>query len=92
MAGEFAVVNKYLVRELIELGLWDENMKNTIIHQGGSVQNIASIPKFLKDKYKTVWEIPMKHILEMSADRGAYICQREKRETKHKSLDEKPNL
>ena len=75
LAGEFAVVNKYLVRELIELGLWSENMKNTIIQQGGSVQNISSIPKFLKDKYKTVWEIPMKHILEMSADRGAYICQ-----------------
>ena len=70
LAGEFAVVNKYLVRELIELKLWDENMKNTIIQHNGSVQNISSIPKFLKDKYKTVWEILLKHILEMSADRA----------------------
>ena len=75
IAGEFVVVNKYLLNELLELGLWTEEIKNQIIKNGGSIQDIKQIPKKLREKYKIVWEIPMKHILDMCADRGAYICQ-----------------
>ena len=75
IAGEFVCINKYLLNELIDLDLWTDDVKNQIIRDNGSVQNIAKIPKGLKDKYKIVWEIPMKHILEMAADRGAFICQ-----------------
>ena len=75
LAGEFIMINRYLLKELIELELWDNDMKNEIIKNKGSVQTIKQIPKALKDKYKIVWEIPMKHILEMAADRGAFICQ-----------------
>ena len=75
IAGQFVCINKYLLRELIELNLWNENIKQNIVKFNGSIQQIEGIPKFLKDKYKIVWEIPMKHVLEMSADRGAFICQ-----------------
>jgi ribonucleoside-diphosphate reductase alpha chain len=75
LAGEFIMINKYLLKELIDLNLWNEDMKNQIIKDGGSIQNIKSIPSALRKKYKIVWEIPMKHILEMAADRGAFICQ-----------------
>jgi len=75
LAGEFVMVNKYLMNELEELDLWTDEVKNGIIKNNGSVQNIEAIPKHLKDKYKIVWEIPMKHLIDMSADRGAFICQ-----------------
>uniref|UniRef100_A0A6C0KB58 ribonucleoside-diphosphate reductase n=1 Tax=viral metagenome TaxID=1070528 RepID=A0A6C0KB58_9ZZZZ len=75
IAGEFVCINKFLLKELIDLGLWTDEIKNSIIRQNGSVQNVKGIPKGLQEKYKIVWEIPMKHILEMSADRGAFICQ-----------------
>jgi len=75
LAGEFILPNKYLMKELINLGLWNEEMKNNIIANKGSIQHINIIPKEIKDKYKIVWEIPMKHLIDMSADRGAYICQ-----------------
>jgi ribonucleotide reductase alpha subunit len=75
LAGEFILPNKYLMKELINLGLWSEEMKNNIIANKGSIQHIDIIPKEIKDKYKIVWEIPMKHLIDMSADRGAYICQ-----------------
>ena len=75
IAGEFVCINKFLLRELIDLGLWTDEIKNSIIRQNGSVQNVKGIPKGLQEKYKIVWEIPMKHLLEMSADRGAFICQ-----------------
>mgnify|MGYP006081191517 CR=1 FL=1 len=75
IAGEFIRINKYLLQELIDMNLWTEKIKNKIIKHNGSVQNIKEIPKYLREKYKIVWEIPMKHIIEMSADRGAYICQ-----------------
>jgi ribonucleotide reductase alpha subunit len=75
LAGEFILPNKYLMRELIDLGLWSEEMKNNIVVNKGSIQQIDIIPKTIKDKYKIVWEIPMKHLIDMSADRGAYICQ-----------------
>jgi ribonucleoside-diphosphate reductase alpha chain len=75
LSGEFAVVNKHLLKDLIKLGLWNESMKNKLISANGSVQDIPEIPKDLKELYKTVWEIKQKTILEMAADRGAYICQ-----------------
>ena len=75
LSGEFAVVNKHLLKDLIKLNLWNESMKNKLISANGSVQNIPEIPQDLKELYKTVWEIKQKTILEMAADRGAYICQ-----------------
>ncbi|XP_042219094.1 ribonucleoside-diphosphate reductase large subunit-like, partial [Homarus americanus] len=75
LSGEFQIVNHHLLRDLTELGLWDDNTKNEIISQNGSVQNIANIPADLKALYKTVWEISQKVIIEMAADRGAFIDQ-----------------
>lgn len=75
LAGEFVVVNKYLMKELMNLGLWNENMKKSIISSQGSIQHLTSIPENIRNKYKIVWEIPMKHLIDMSADRGAFICQ-----------------
>jgi len=75
LAGEFVVVNKYLMRELINLGLWNDKIKNNIIANKGSVQQLDILPQHIKNKYKIVWEIPMKHIIDMAADRGAFICQ-----------------
>ena len=75
LSGEFIVVNKHLLQDLIELGLWDERMKNTLIANNGSVQNIDRIPPTIKELYRTVWEISQKSIIDMAADRGAYICQ-----------------
>ena len=75
LSGEFAMVNKHLVKDLIQLGLWNEEMKDRIIAHNGSVQYIPEIPADLKELYRTVWEIKQKSILEMAADRGAYIDQ-----------------
>ena len=75
LSGEFIVANKYLMHDLIGLGLWDDNMMNKIKVENGSIQNIAEIPADIKKLYKTVWEISQKTIIDMSADRGAYICQ-----------------
>lgn len=75
LSGEFVVVNKYLLRDLVKLGLWDETLKNRIIAANGSVQHIPEIPQNLKELYKTAWEISQKVIIDMAADRGAYICQ-----------------
>lgn len=75
LAGEFQVVCPWLLRELVDLGLWDDNMKNMIIAHNGSVQNIPSIPDRVKAIYKTVWEISQKKVLDLAADRGAFICQ-----------------
>ncbi len=75
LSGEFAVVNKHLFKDLIKLGLWNDSMKNKLIIANGSVQDIPEIPQSLKDLYKTVWEIKQKTIVDMAADRGAYICQ-----------------
>jgi ribonucleotide reductase alpha subunit len=75
LAGEFVMVNKHLVRDLEKLGLWSPSLKTDIIRHGGSVQNIPSIPDNLKVIYKTVWEIPQKSLIDMSADRGAFIDQ-----------------
>jgi len=75
LAGEFVVVNKYLMRELTDLGLWNEEIKNNIIANKGSIQQLSTVSEHLKNKYKIVWEMPMKHLIDMSADRGAFICQ-----------------
>jgi len=75
LSGEFIVVNKHLLRDLTKLGLWDDDMKNRLIAANGSVQNIPEIPENLKVLYRTAWEIPQRAILDMAADRGAYICQ-----------------
>jgi ribonucleoside-diphosphate reductase alpha chain len=75
LAGEFIMVNRYLIRELISLGLWNERVKTNIIANQGSVQYIDGLPDALKLKYKTVWEMPMRHVIDMAADRGAFICQ-----------------
>jgi ribonucleoside-diphosphate reductase alpha chain len=75
LSGEFIVVNKFLLRDLVNRGLWDNTMKDKIITANGSIQDIAEIPQELKDLYKTVWEIKMRNIIDMAADRGAYICQ-----------------
>lgn len=75
LSGEFIVVNKHLMTDLIKLGIWDERMKNRIMAANGSVQGIPEIPEDIKDRYRTVWEISQKSIIDMSADRGAYICQ-----------------
>ena len=75
LSGEFIVVNKHLLRDLTKLGLWDVEMKNRLIAANGSVQNINEIPDNLKLLYRTSWEISQRSILDMAADRGAYICQ-----------------
>jgi ribonucleotide reductase alpha subunit len=75
IAGEFVVVNKYLMKELSNLGLWNEQIKNNIIANKGSVQQLTILPENIREKYKIVWEIPMKHLIDMAADRGAFICQ-----------------
>ncbi|MEL6557192.1 MAG: ribonucleoside-diphosphate reductase subunit alpha [Bacteroidota bacterium] len=75
LSGEFIVVNKHLMKDLIKLGLWDDNMKNRIMEANGSIQNMSEIPQNIKDLYKTVWEISQKVVIDMGADRGAYICQ-----------------
>jgi ribonucleoside-diphosphate reductase alpha chain len=80
LAGEFVMINKYLIKEFIELGIWNEKVKNNIIANRGSIQQLDSsifpgLTQHIKNKYKTVWEIPMKHLIDMAADRGAFICQ-----------------
>ena len=75
LSGEFVVVNKHLLKDLMGLGLWNDSMKQRIIAANGSVQNIEEIPAALKEIYKTVWEIKQRTIIDMSADRGAFICQ-----------------
>ncbi|WP_417600134.1 ribonucleoside-diphosphate reductase subunit alpha [Owenweeksia hongkongensis] len=75
LSGEFIVVNKHLLIDLVDLGLWSEDLKNDIIRANGSIQNIDIIPDNLKEIYKTVWEMSMKDIIDMSADRGWFIDQ-----------------
>ena len=74
-AGQFLLANKYLQNDLIRLGLWNEQVKNNIVANNGSVQQIDIIPSELRAVYRTVWEIPMKSLIDMAADRGAFICQ-----------------
>ena len=75
LAGEFIIANKYLMGDLLKLNLWNDAIKNNIIANNGSIQQIETIPLEIREKYKTVWEMPMRHIIDMAADRGAFICQ-----------------
>jgi ribonucleoside-diphosphate reductase alpha chain len=75
LSGEFIIVNKHLLKDLVQLGLWNDTMKNKIIAANGSIQQINEIPDDIKALYKTVWEIKQRHLIDMAADRGAYICQ-----------------
>jgi ribonucleoside-diphosphate reductase alpha chain len=75
LAGEFILVNKYLIGDLLQLGLWSPELKNKIIGNGGSVQGIADIPVDIQALYKTVWEMKQKTLIDMAAQRGAYVCQ-----------------
>lgn len=75
LSGEFIIANKHLMKDLISLGLWSEGMRQKLVGANGSVQSIPEIPQNIKDIYRTVWEISQKSIIDMSADRGAYICQ-----------------
>lgn len=75
LAGEFQVVNPWLLKDLVDMGLWSDAMKNRIIAEGGSIQNIPNIPADIKSLYKTVWEISQRQVIQMSADRGAFIDQ-----------------
>ena len=75
IAGDFMVVNKYLMKDLMKLDMWNDKIKNNIVANNGSIQQIDIIPDDIKEKYKTVWEIPMRNLIDMAADRGAYICQ-----------------
>jgi ribonucleotide reductase alpha subunit len=75
LAGEYIVINKYLIKDLIDLNMYDETMKNKIIANNGSIQNISEIPEHIKNIYKTVWELGNKILIDMAAERGKYICQ-----------------
>jgi ribonucleoside-diphosphate reductase alpha subunit len=75
MAGEFVCVNHYLVNDLIELNIWNQNMKDKIISQNGSIQNIEEIPENIRELYRTVWELKTKDLIDMAADRGPFIDQ-----------------
>ena len=75
LSGEFVIVNKHLVQDLMALGLWNEDMKNEIVKHGGSVQSISAIPSEIRKRYRTVWEMSMRPIIDQAADRGVYICQ-----------------
>ncbi|MFM8950694.1 MAG: ribonucleoside-diphosphate reductase subunit alpha [Bacteroidota bacterium] len=75
LSGEFVVVNKHLLLDLVRLGLWNTDLKNKLIASNGSVQDIPEVPQDIKELYKTVWEIKQRAVIDMAADRGAYICQ-----------------
>lgn len=75
LAGEFIVINKYLLKELIDLNIWNDDLKQNIIAHNGSIQNIDTIPDSIKPRYKTAWELSQKILIDMAADRGVYICQ-----------------
>lgn len=75
LSGEFTVINKYLIYDLIKLGIWNTELKDQILSNGGSIQNISKIPEEIKSLYKTVWEIKQKVLIDQSADRGVYVCQ-----------------
>lgn len=75
LSGDFTIINKYLIKELIEKDLWNEEMANSILSNDGSVQHIEDIPDDIKRRYKTVWEYSMKDVIDMAADRSAFVCQ-----------------
>lgn len=89
LAGEFVVINQYLVRDLIKIGIWSTELKNEIIANGGSVQGLKKVPKKLQELYKTVWEVKQKSVIDMSADRGPFICQTQSLNLHFKNANQK---
>jgi ribonucleoside-diphosphate reductase alpha chain len=75
LAGEFIIVNKYLMRDFMKLGLWSEEMKQMIVARNGSIQGLAGVPEEVQARYKTSWELKQKTLIDMAAARGAFICQ-----------------
>jgi ribonucleoside-diphosphate reductase alpha chain len=75
LAGDFIVINKYLISELVDLGIWTPELRTAIIANNGSVQNVAGIPITVQERYRTAWEIPMKTIIDLAADRAPFVCQ-----------------
>lgn len=75
LAGDFIVINKYLISELVDLGVWTPELRTAIIANNGSVQNVAGIPLSVQERYRTAWEIPMKTIIDLAADRAPFVCQ-----------------
>ena len=75
LSGEYMVLNDYLIKDLNTFGMWNDDMKDMLIRNDGSIQTIDGIPQMIKDRYKTAWELKQKHIIDMAADRGKYICQ-----------------
>ena len=75
LAGDFIVINKYLISELVDLGIWTPELRTAIIANNGSVQNVVGIPISVQERYRTAWEIPMKTIIDLSADRAPFVCQ-----------------
>lgn len=75
LSGEFVVINKYLIQDLINVGLWNDHIKIRMFEENGSIQNIKEIPENIRNLYKIVWETPQKAIIDMAADRGIYVCQ-----------------
>lgn len=75
LAGEFVVLNKHLVKDLLDIGMWTTDLKNKIIFHNGSVQNIHEIPQSMKNIYKTAWEIKQRHLIDQATERGRYVCQ-----------------
>jgi len=75
LAGDFIVINKYLISELVDLGIWTPELRTAIIANNGSVQNVVGIPISVQERYRTAWEIPMKSIIDLSADRAPFVCQ-----------------
>jgi ribonucleotide reductase alpha subunit len=74
-AGEFIIANRYLMNDLLRIGKWTESVKQNIIANNGSIQQLVDVPQEIRDKYKTVWELSMRSLIDMAADRGAFICQ-----------------
>jgi ribonucleoside-diphosphate reductase alpha chain len=75
LAGEFILVNKYLMKEMLEKDLWNETFKNHMVANNGSIQSLEYLDPEIRERYRTVWEIPMRDLIDMAADRGPYICQ-----------------
>lgn len=75
LSGEFVIINKYLIQDLVNINLWNDHIKIKMFEENGSIQNIKEIPEEIRNLYKTVWEIPQKTIVDMAADRGIYVCQ-----------------
>ena len=75
LAGDFIVINKYLISELVDLGIWTPELRTAIIANNGSVQNVVGIPITVQERYRTAWEIPMKTIIDLAADRAPFVCQ-----------------